>query len=33
MAAVTTPDWPAAWVRSRLGHEPRADYLEQGIPY
>ncbi|MFO1400549.1 MAG: ribonuclease III [Steroidobacteraceae bacterium] len=27
MAAVTSPDWPAAWVRSRLGHEPRAPEL------
>ena len=27
MAAVTSPDWPAAWVRSRLGHEPRSPSL------
>jgi ribonuclease-3 len=25
--AVTSPDWPAAWVRSHLGHEPRAAEL------
>lgn len=27
MAAVTSADWPAAWVRSRLGHEPRSPGL------